>query len=402
MKYMRKLLFLNINKLQFTGFAIANFIGLLIILTALQFYRDVNPLFQKNKENVQNKDFLTLTHQVGFLDALGGGSKFSQKEIEELKSKDFIKKVGPFVSAKYEVYGGIKSGKFNFGTELFFEAIPDEYIDVDLSNWKYREGAKNIPIIIPRNYLNLYNFGFADARNLPKMSESMISAIPLDISVRGNQKRGEFTGKIIGFSDRINTILVPMSFMEWSNKNFGNSQSNDYSRVMIEVTDSTNPEIMQYIDSKGYKIEGDKGIMSKASNVLMIMMSIVSMVGVIICSLAIYVFILTLYLLLEKNMDKVTKLRLMGYSKNQVCRPYISLILGINFLIIVFSLISVFIIRSIYTSYIRKTWGDAVNSSSLEIILVGFLIYVILSSFSIIIMRRKVNNTKNKPTKKEQ
>ena len=51
---------------------------------------------------------------------------------------------------------------------MFFESVPDEYVDVSLENWHFDEDARVIPIIIPRNYLNLYNFGFAQSRDVYK------------------------------------------------------------------------------------------------------------------------------------------------------------------------------------------------------------------------------------------
>ena len=46
-------------------------------------------------------------------------------------------------------------------TDMFFESVPDGFVDVNLDKWVFNENEPVIPIIIPRNYLNLYNFGFA-------------------------------------------------------------------------------------------------------------------------------------------------------------------------------------------------------------------------------------------------
>ena len=58
----------------------------------------------------------------------------------------------------------------HLSTEMFFEAVPDKFVDVSLDKWHFDENTHTIPIIIPRNYLNLYNFGFAQSRSLPKLS----------------------------------------------------------------------------------------------------------------------------------------------------------------------------------------------------------------------------------------
>lgn len=118
---------------------------------------------------------------------------------------------------------------------MFFESVPDEYVDVSLDNWHFDESAQVIPIIIPRNYLNLYNFGFAQSRNLPKLSEGLMSLIQMDIMLRGNGCAEQFKGKIVGFSNRLNTILVPQAFMDWANQRFAPGKEARPSRLIVEV-----------------------------------------------------------------------------------------------------------------------------------------------------------------------
>ena len=42
-------------------------------------------------------------------------------------------------------------------TDMFFESVPDEFVDVKLDKWSFNPASDIVPIIIPRNYLNLYN-----------------------------------------------------------------------------------------------------------------------------------------------------------------------------------------------------------------------------------------------------
>ena len=81
-------------------------------------------------------------------------------------------------------------------TEMFFESVPDEYVDVSLDKWHFDEDARVIPIIIQRNYLNLYNFGFAQSRSLPKLSEGLMSLVQMDVMMRGNRRVEQYKGNI--------------------------------------------------------------------------------------------------------------------------------------------------------------------------------------------------------------
>ncbi len=82
---------------------------------------------------------------------------------------------------------------------MFFESVPDEFVDIKLDKWHFDE-ATHHSIIIPPNYLNLYNFGFAQSRSLPKLSEGLMSLIQMDIMMRGNGRVEQYKGNIVGFS----------------------------------------------------------------------------------------------------------------------------------------------------------------------------------------------------------
>lgn len=46
----------------------------------------------------------------------------------------------------------------------------------------------------------------------------------MDIVMRGNGRVEQYKGNIVGFSNRLNTILVPQSFMEWANQAFASEK----------------------------------------------------------------------------------------------------------------------------------------------------------------------------------
>lgn len=81
----------------------------------------------------------------------------------------------PSPPADYRVTGSVGMGGIGFSTYLFFESVPDRFLDVDSQAWHYEPGSRDIPIVIPRNYLNLYNFGFARSqgfRRSPRASSA--------------------------------------------------------------------------------------------------------------------------------------------------------------------------------------------------------------------------------------
>lgn len=65
----------NISPWQIAGYAIANLIGLTIVLTALQFYRDFTGAgSDSNDDALEMRDFLILSKKVSLLNTFGAGS----------------------------------------------------------------------------------------------------------------------------------------------------------------------------------------------------------------------------------------------------------------------------------------------------------------------------------------
>lgn len=385
-----KLLRQNISKGQLIGFFIANLIGLTIVLLGIQFYTDINPLFS-DKDSIMKRDFLVLTKKVGMYNAINpAASTFSEKEIEDIKGTGFTTQVGAFTASRFKVFGGVNFAQKGINTEMFFESVPDDFIDVKTDSWKFAPDDNFIPIILPKNYLDLYNFGFAEARSMPKISESIVNMVNIDITISGRHQYREFKGQIVGFSSRINTILVPESFMKWANENFGEQSNPSPSRLMVEVNNPADPNIATFLQKYGYEVEGQGSATSRMSYFLKIIVGIVIAIGVIICALSFFILTLSIYLLLEKNMEKLNNLRLIGYNKSSVIRPYELLAIGMNFAILALSILSILLIRSKYIEVVRNVWTDFEGSGIASIIIAGIAIFFILSALNVLIIRNKV------------
>ena len=137
---------------QTVGFTLAGLVGMAIVLTALQAYRDVLPVFDR-PDSFMRGDYLVLSKQVGALQAIGlGSSDFTAEELADLRAQPFVREAGAFTPADYRIKGTVGMGGVELSTYLFFESVPDRFLDVGAENWDYKAGDRDIPIIIPRNY----------------------------------------------------------------------------------------------------------------------------------------------------------------------------------------------------------------------------------------------------------
>ena len=142
-----------------------------------------------------------------------------------------------------------------FNTELFLESIPDQFVQIDTAQWQYAAGDDVVPIILPRSYLTMYNFGFAQSHALPKISDGLVSMINLTLFLSGNGKQAQIKGRVVGFTNQISSILVPQAFMAWSNSQFAPTADTSPSRLIVQLHNEADKRISQYMDRNGYETE---------------------------------------------------------------------------------------------------------------------------------------------------
>lgn len=387
-----KLLRQHISIGQLAGFFLANLFGMLIVLLSVQFYKDVLPVFTEG-DSFMKKDFIIATKKVSTLGTFAGKSNtFSAEDIADLKKQPFTKSIGAFTPSQFKVSAGLgmREAGIHLSTDMFFESVPDDFVDVKLDKWHFDEETHTIPIIIPRNYLNLYNFGFAQSRSLPKLSEGLMGLIQMDIMMRGNGRVEQYKGNIVGFSNRLNTILVPESFMEWANKTFAPNAEAQPARLIIEVGNPADSAIASYFQKKGYETEDGKLDAGKTTYFLRLIVGIVMAVGLFISILSFYILMLSIYLLLQKNTTKLESLLLIGYSPERVARPYQVLTIGLNVIVLLLSVGLVAWLRGYYVESIRMLFPQLETGSLWAAIGMGILLFLIVSIINVFAVRRKV------------
>ena len=388
-----KLLRQHISVPQFIGFFFANLFGVIIILFVFQFYNDVVPVFTSGDSFMKN-NYLIVSKTIGTANALSGQSNtFANSEIDELKEQKFVSGVGRFTSAAYKVDAtmGVK-GVNILNSELFLESVPDKFVDVPLDKWQYDEGSKTVPIILPRSYITMYNFGFAQSRSLPKISEGLVGMVDFTLFVHGNGKEGQFKGRVIGFSSRLNSILVPQSFMEWSNKEYSADIDNQPTRLIVEVDNPTDSKVTTYMENHGYDTADNNMDAEKITYFLKLLVSIVMVVGLVISVLSFYILMLSIYLLVQKNSTKLENLLLIGYSPASVALPYQILTLALNLSVLVIALVALVFARNYYLETIAMLFPEISEGTMLGSVLLGLALFAIVSLLNIIAIRHKITS----------
>lgn len=308
--------------------------GFVLLLTGIHFYQNLDRVLKENKD-LLDPEYIVINKEVHIGQTLGLGSGgFTEKEIRELSEEPFAQEVAPFISNQFPVSAYTRSQQFpDFYTELFFEAVPDAFLDVKSAEWTWGEDSDHIPVILPRDYLNLYNFGFARSQGLPQIPGEMISMLQFHIVLKGREEKVTYPGKIVGFSNRINSIMVPYDFLNWANERFGYREKNRPSRLVLVSNDPTDPAIIQYIEEKGYDTIREKLKSSRLNIILKFVLSFLVLIAALIIGLAFLIFLLSLQLMISRSAEKIRRLNKLGYHYAEISKPYL-FILAILLLVV--------------------------------------------------------------------
>ena len=388
-----KLLRQHISIGQLAGFFLANLFGMMIVLLSVQFYKDVIPVFTEG-DSFMKKDFIIATKKISTLGSFAGKSNtFSPDDIADLKKQSFTKTIGAFTPSQFKVSAGLgmQEAGIHLSTDMFFESVPDEFVDIKLDKWHFDEETHTIPIIIPRNYLNLYNFGFASTRGLPQVSEDLVRGITLDLDLSGRGQFRNLKGRVVAFSNRLNTILVPEEFIRWSNRRFADKPAADPSRIILEVRNAADDRLHEYLALHRYQIEGGAGDEGRASYFLRMATGVVVGVGLLITVLSFFILLLSIFLMLQKNLKKLEDLLMLGYTPAQVARPYQLLALGLNLSVLACAVPVVVWVRSKYLPMVRMLGEDYAAPGIWGMLLAGILVVGAVVLIDMLVIRHKVN-----------
>lgn len=316
-------------------------IGVLLLLSAVQMYINLQQLLHTSPVRKNGFDYLSITRQVTN-ENMGQKDKlfFSAAEIDDLKKQPFITDAAPLEANQFQVE--LSAGNLlPFSTNLFLESIDDAFLDTLPAGFTWQEGQTRIPIIVSSDFLEIFNV-FGPSYGLPQVSAETASGIPVVITCHGDSNlEQDFQGQIVAFSDRINSVLVPQSFLQWANLHFKGKQAERASRVYIKTTDANNPELLRYLDLHAYKVNKDKTKFGRVKQVFEGIFSGLAVFGILVVVLALLLFSFYLQLVIARSRDSLRLLLTLGYSPRWLSSHVSRRFIPVYFFIIIAALAAV-------------------------------------------------------------
>jgi hypothetical protein len=374
---------------------LGSFLGILILLVALQFYFDLWKTMVVKSE-VLNEDYLVIQKHVGDFSTLNLiSADFNEQEIEEVKKQKFVDDIGEFKSSLFPAVATLTGAKNlpKMYTDIYFESVPDRFIDVKTEKWKWKPGDTIVPIILPSAYLETYNFAYAPSKNLPPLSEKSFSMLYFHIIIKREEGNVNLRGNVVGFSDRINSILAPDAFVTYANDRFRNKEAGNPTRLILAVDEITNPLLARFMGEKKYDTNQERLKGSRIKSILQVSLTIFLVVGSIIVVLAILGFIQYSQIIISRAVYELRVLLGLGYDYKTLSKGYIAYFSVIFLLVTLCAIGGLWGAKIMLDNYlISKAYEvqPGIHSTVYMVAFVFMICFIFINALSVVFQLRKL------------
>lgn len=299
------------NKRLWPGIAIL-FVGITLLSFAVMIWASFNDLLE-GKEALGGT-FLTINKSIPDEKIVEQKlNVFTPIEIQVIKAHPQVTDVGIYNTAAFPVSVTFKGDTVSYTSDIFIEAVPDRFIDKLPLGWAWHPGNKDVPVIISKEFLNLYNFGFAPNESVPQLTEGTIITLNFELTIGGARYKETYNTRVVGFSNRISSIIAPSDFIEYANKFFTSHEVTPPTRLILKVKDPSDASFTAFLDERNYHTNSDLDRLSKIRLILQQASIGVSIVVAFAFVFAVLLFIVFAQLMLSKTNDAARLLYLIGY-----------------------------------------------------------------------------------------
>ncbi len=307
------------KNIQITRLILASFgfiIGLSIVVVTIDFYFKLDHVIDPK---TSGPSYILINKKVN-LGNLFGGSGISEDKIKKLKSHPAVENVFPISSNNFKTWLELDTVGIRLVTDFFFESFPDEFIGDKPDNFRWGEGDKVVPIIVPKDFLNLYNFGYALSQGLPQVSSSIAKLVKGKLTLKGKKMREYYQVQIVAFSDNVPTVIVPHTFMEYGNRKFANKTEAeiDKGRLAIKIRSKEITGLPELLDKIGLETKKEKFDKDQIKLILSIVAPVLLAIGICFVLLSIIVMELNYALIFAESKDEMKTLIQLGYTPKMI------------------------------------------------------------------------------------
>lgn len=365
-------------------------IAILLILFAVQLQANYNTLLNEktNRDSITN--FLVINKVLN--NETIGATALSNIDISNFKKQAFVQEVSVITPSRFKASIQSNSSRFPFYTDIAFESVPTSFIDVSTEHWHWDSASDYIPLIAPNMFLDFYNFQFSFSQNMPQLTPDVVKMIAFTVNVETPLGKVQYPGRIVGFSNRITSLLVPEEFMKWGN-GFAKNNNTQPSRLIIKTNDPGNPELVNYLEKNGYATDADKTRFSKYRKIVNTVAAISWLTGAIMLAFALLIFTLFIQLTIASCKTEIELLITLGTSPQQLKRFLIKQFYPTNIYIVTIGFLVIVALQYFTAIWLQKLNMFVSSFVSVYTIAVAILLLLVLWVANIKTIKNYVNKT---------
>ncbi|KAA9039146.1 FtsX-like permease family protein [Ginsengibacter hankyongi] len=364
-------------------------IGVLLLLFSMQMFINIQQLLKEKSPRKSGYDFISISKNITN-ENMGKDNSFTNEDLNKLKTYPAIEGLSPLISNQFRVRA-TAGDVIPFSTDLFLESIDKDFIDTVPPSFTWQPGQSVVPIIFSSDFLEMYNV-FAPAQGLPQLSAKTISSINIILECSGPNGTLNFKGNIVALSDRINSLLVPKTFMNWSNLHLSGDTATRVSRVYIKTKDANDPQLISFLDQQNYHLNKDKVKFSRVKSILQNIVSALGIFGILVIVMALVLFSFYLQLMIAKSKDNLRLLLTLGYSPRWLTNSVAKTWLPVYLFIIIGALI---ITQLLHLLFLQFSFVDKEDLSFLlhwSVWLIAILLLALTVFINSGLVKKELNN----------
>ena len=391
---MRQLFFKYQNKKQLTLALVGTFLGLFFLFTSLHFLHKIYT-YGENSEML-SKNTIVIQKKVTSGPLLGlNNPEFSDEQIDELRSMEFVESCDPIRSNTFDVVLSIDDPLIPaFNSNIYVQSVHEDYLDVKTDHWDWDEGSKTLPIIMPRDFLMMMN-NFLSASNIPQLSDDLVLDLKIDLNIGPRNYRETIHARIVGFTNELSSILVPEYFLNWANQKYGEKEKEVISQLVVKSKDGQFGLLENYLEEKEFESKKSQLLIAKLKSTLGVLLTIISTISLLAVFLSMLVLIQYLQLIMTKNDYEIRTLLRLGHAPNQLIKVFLRYFMSLFSVVAGLSLL-LFIPAKYYLQQIFISNGISLDSSlSIYLFLLVIFVFIVFALSIWLSTKKRIYKTVN-------
>ncbi|HIP31232.1 MAG TPA: ABC transporter permease [Crocinitomicaceae bacterium] len=380
---LNKLLFKNQDKKQLIIAIIGAFMGITFLITSIHYLIRVNEFGEG--ADILGPNTIIVQKKVSNSSTLGfARTDFSKNEIQKIKDKPFIHDVKPVIANNFDVSFETADPLVpRFRSDVFIQTVDPEFLDVDLTNWDWKEGNDFVPMIMPRDFLVMLNT-FMSASGIPQISDDLAMDIKFKFTLSNNSdsEKEWVDARIVGFTNEVASILVPETFMTYGNNKFSDGTEQKITQVMISGEESEFGLVEEMLEKRGLETKNSQMVVGRLKSMVGTLFLVVLGISVIAVFVSGLVLIQYMQLLMTRNSYEVRTLMRMGHHPKKIIRMFFLYFVKIFGVVAGLGLILFFIFKFFLDSMFANGGlyiGTSVTIGSISALLIAYALFAFAS-----------------------